>query len=84
MKESRKILILRSCQRAEKVVEHEDDGNSNSSLCVWNSSQGFGKETGGIQTIQTTAVLRPVRIFSRVLETWGDMLSPRLHWKNTS
>ena len=33
-------------------------------------------EVGGrVETIQTTAVLRTVRILRRVPETWGDLLS---------
>ena len=36
-------------------------------------------EVGGrVETIQTTAFLRPV------LETWGDLLSLRIQWKTTS
>ena len=32
-------------------------------------------EIGGrVETIQTTALLRTVRILRRVLETWGDLL----------
>ena len=39
-------------------------------------------EVGGrVETIQTTALLRTVRILRRVLETWGDLLSLRLQWK---
>ena len=39
-------------------------------------------EVGGrVDTIQTTALLRTVRILRRVLETWGDLLSLRLQWK---
>ena len=39
-------------------------------------------EVGGrVETIQTTALLRMVRILRIVLETWGDLLSLRLHWK---
>ena len=39
-------------------------------------------EVGGREdTIQTTAVLRTIRIFRRVLETWGDLLSLKLPWK---
>ena len=30
--------ILGSCQRAEKVVEHEDGGDTNRNLNSWNSS----------------------------------------------
>ena len=39
-------------------------------------------EVGGrVETIQTTALLRTARILRRFLETWGDLLSLRLHWK---
>ena len=40
------------------------------------------KITGGMETIQTTALLRLARIWKRVLETWGDLLSLKLQWKN--
>ena len=36
-------------------------------------------EIGGrVETIQTTVLLRTVRILRRVLETWGDLLSLKL------
>ena len=35
----------------------------------------------GVETIQTTALLRTASILRRVLETWGDLLSLRLQWK---
>ena len=39
-------------------------------------------EIGGrVETIQTIALLRRARILRRVRETWGDLLSLRLHWK---
>ena len=39
-------------------------------------------EVGGrVETIQTTTLLRTVRILRIVLETWGDLLSLRLLWK---
>ena len=42
-------------------------------------------EIGGrVETIQTTALLRTPRILRRVLETWGDLLSLKLHWKTIS
>ena len=42
-------------------------------------------EVGGrVETIQTTALLRTVRILRRVLETWGDWLSLKLQWKTIS
>ena len=37
-----------------------------------------------VETIQTTALLRTARILRRVLETWGDLLSLKLHWKTIS
>ena len=42
-------------------------------------------EVGGwVETIQTTALLRTASIPRRVLETWGDLLSPNLQWKTIS
>ena len=39
-------------------------------------------EIGGrVETIQTTALLRTVRILRLVLETWGDLLSLKLQCK---
>ena len=39
-------------------------------------------EVGGrVETIQMTALLRTAKILWRVLETWGDLLSLKLHWK---
>ena len=42
-------------------------------------------EVGGrVETLQTTALLRTARILRRVLETWEDLLSLKLHWKAIS
>ena len=42
-------------------------------------------EVGGwVETIQTTGLLKMARILRRVLETWGDLVSPNLQWKTTS
>ena len=42
-------------------------------------------EVGGrVGTIQTTALLRTARIFRKVLETWGNLLSLRLQTKTIS
>ena len=48
--------------------------------------KGLGDlEVGGrVETIQMTALLRTARILRRVLETWGDLLSLKLHWKTIS
>ena len=46
-----------SCQKAEKAVEHEGDGNTSCSWCCWNGPQKPGKETVGTddhRTIQNT------------------------------
>ena len=37
-----------------------------------------------VETIQTTALLKTVRILRRVLETWEDLLSLKLQWKTIS
>ena len=39
---------------------------------------------GRVETIQTTTLLRSVRILRRVLEAWGDLLSLKLQWKTIS
>ena len=42
-------------------------------------------EVGGrVETVQITALLRTDRILSRVLETWGDLLTLKLQWKTIS
>ena len=42
-------------------------------------------EVGGrVETIQTTTLLRTAKILRRVRETWGDLLSLKLQWKNIS
>ena len=40
--------------------------------------------TGRVETVQTTALLRTVRILRRVLETLGDLLLLKLQWKTIS
>ena len=39
---------------------------------------------GQVETIQTTALLRTVRILRRVLDTRRDLLSLKLQWKTIS
>ena len=39
---------------------------------------------GRVETIQTTALLRSVRILRRVVETWEDLLSLKHRWKTIS
>ena len=42
------------------------------------------EDSGRVETIQTTALLKTARIPRRVLETWGDLLSLNLQWKTIS
>ena len=37
-----------------------------------------------VETIQTTTLLRTVKILRRVVETWRDLLSLKLQWKTLS
>ena len=66
------------------------DGDTNYNWSIWNGLQRLEKRTekleisGRIDTIQTTASLRSVWIFRRVLVTWGDLLSHNLLWKITN
>ena len=39
--------MLGSCQRAEKVVEHESDSDTNCNWCTWNGLQGLVKKKTG-------------------------------------
>ena len=39
---------------------------------------------GRVETIQTKALLKTVRILRIVLETWGDLLSLKFQWKTIS
>ena len=43
------VIILRSCLRAEKSLEHESDGDTNYSWRTRESPQGLEKETSGIR-----------------------------------
>ena len=40
--------IFGSCQRAEKAVEHDGDGDTNCSWDAWNSSQRLEEKNVGI------------------------------------
>ena len=63
----------------EKTMEHESDDYTNCNWCFWYSHQRIGSRTEGweirgrVETIQTTALFRSVRILRRVLETRGDL-----------
>ena len=39
---------------------------------------------GRVETIKTTALLKTAGILWRVLDTWGDLVSPNIKWKTRS
>ena len=46
IKENKKMTqVLRPCQRTEKAVEHEGDGDTNGDWSTWNGPQKIGKRT---------------------------------------
>ena len=71
-------------------MEHEDDSDTSKIPSPKNNPEEPRKLSMKLEimerteTVQTTALLRSVRIPRRVLETWGDFLSLRLLWKITS
>ena len=70
--------------------EGEDDGDTNYKWCTWNIPEGLVNALEVLEirrqvdTIQTIALLWSARILRRVLETWGDLMSFKLHWKTIS
>ena len=77
-------------ERELKTIEYEKHDNTNCNRRFWNGPQKFGKGLeeleirGGIETIQTTAVLTSARILRRVLDTWKGLPSFKLQWKTLS
>ena len=63
--------------KVKKVVEHDGNSDTSWSCYAWNSLQ-WGLEKieiwARIEAIQTTALLRSVGLFKRVLEAWVDFL----------
>ena len=58
----------------------------NYNLCTWNGLKGLFEELeirGIIEIIQTTVLLRSVRIHREGREIWGDLFSLRLQGKKT-
>ena len=74
----------------KKTMKDEGVNYTNRDWGFWYSHQGLLKGLedleirGRVATIQTTTLLRTAKILRRVLETWGDFLSLKLQWKNTS
>ena len=71
-----------------KNMEHKSDGDSSWNWRTRCSHQIFVQGLadleirGRAETIETTALVRSVRIQRKVLETWGDFLSLWFRWKN--
>ena len=89
IKESKNInKYIDLCQRTKKVVDYEGIPIITGVLGTVHNGLKRGLEVlkirERIKTIQTTALLRSVRILRRDLETWGDLLSLRLMWKTIS
>ena len=58
-------------------MEYENDGDTNWDWWTWYDPQRLDNIAGRFRnqtTIQTTALLRSVRILRRVLDTRGDLL----------
>ena len=87
LKECEKKVIARELK---KTMEHEGDNYTNCNWYVWNNNKRITKGTGGLGSwrtsgnLETTTLLRTPRILRRVLETWGNLLSLKLHWKTIS
>ena len=63
----------------KKTLDYESDCD-----CNWYSRYSYLNTEpvrGQVKIIQTTTLLRLAGILSRVLETWGDLLSLKLPWK---
>ena len=73
-----KNLDLARELKKNKNYKHESDGDTNYNWCAWNDPQGLVKRTGRVETIQTTALLRSVRTFRKVIETCENLQSLKL------
>ena len=71
--------VFRHCQRTEKAMEYESDGNIDYNWCAWNDPQKLDKKAGRVTnrgrsgSIQITTLLRSARIPRRILDL-GDLL----------
>ena len=86
IKESKKLYKYLNLERAEKVVKHEDDGDTNDIWSPWNGPQRSEKRNwGNLRSVEESKPSWPQpfssRIFRRVLEISRDLLSLRLQWK---
>ena len=46
-------LVLRTCKRTEKAMEHEDDGDTNCNLCTRKGSKRLDKGAGKVGNERT-------------------------------
>ena len=70
-------------------MDYEADDDTCCYLYTWKNPQRIDKGAedieirGQVETIQTTALLRTVRILGKVLDIW-ELLSLKLQWKTIS
>ena len=75
--------MLGPSQRMEKTLEHEGNGDTNCSWCIWNSPKMFRKKNRGLVNQRKNedhpghSITNLIRILTKVLETLGDLLSLR-------
>ena len=66
--------VFGSCQRAEKVVEHEGDSDANCSWCSWNgSSRKEIRGNGDLEKNQDHPDSSIVKIYSNTQKSSGDL-----------
>ena len=84
LKESKKKYKFFDLTRNIKTMEHKSDNYTSYNWYSWYSHQKINKGTGGLGHKRTSALLNSARILRRVLETWGDLLSPDSHKRTIS
>ena len=65
-------------------MEREGDNYTNRDWCFWSSHQKIIKGTGGVGNKRTSGDHPNYYIIEngQNTDTWGDLLSLRLQWKN--
>ena len=80
-KHIKRIIIIRR-RRTEKTVEHEGNRDTNCNWCTRYRHPRISKGSRRLGNERKRE--RSTRILKRIQETWGDLLSLRLHWKSIS
>ena len=69
----------------DDYLEQEGDSDINHSLSTWNGPQRLGKKSGGIWNPRKNQHYTDhsiVQIGENTLESWEDLLSLKIKWKN--